>query len=166
MKPIEDGVATKKKGKQLKKEYLIIAILLAVIVAIFLSGSNVLSLFKSAQLAEQNYESILENKLENLLCEVDGVGKVKVMISTDGGTQSVVLKEVSEDYSNGSKSTEETVILVGGKPYVTKTCNPNIVGVAVVCQGADNLSVKMTITEIITTTLSVNADCVRIIKMK
>ena len=57
-------------------------------------------------------------------------------------------------------------LLINGKPYVTKHLNPKIIGVIVVCEGAENLQVKMTITEILATTLKVSADSVRIIKMK
>ena len=166
MKPIDENLKAPKKAKKVKKEYLIIAVLVAVVFAIFLSGSSVLSSFSKDKGASEDYASQIENRLENLLSQVDGVGKVKVFVSTDGSASDVVLKEVEEELVDGVKNTIESVIMVGGKPYITKTENPKIVGIAVVCQGADNLSVKVTLTEIITTTLSVDAECVRIIKMK
>ena len=64
------------------------------------------------------------------------------------------------------KTVKESIVLIGGKPFLVKTNNPKIVGVVVVCEGADDVSVKLSVVEIITTTLSINADKVRIIKMK
>ena len=77
-----------------------------------------------------------------------------------------MLKEVESKVVNGVKTTIESVVLVGGKPYVTKVENPKIIGVIVVCSGADDLNVRLSITEIINTTLKVDSDSVRIIKMK
>ncbi len=166
MKPIEEGKPVKKKQSKIKKEHVFIIVLCVVLVAIFLSSTSIFSSLKSNKNASNTYESSVESRLENLLKEVDGVGKVKVFVTTDGTQAEEVLKDVETKTENGYKVIEETVVLVGGKPYVTKTKNPNVIGVAVVCQGGDNLSVKVLITEIITTTLSVAPECIRIIKMK
>ncbi|MBO7215264.1 MAG: hypothetical protein J6V66_07240 [Clostridia bacterium] len=165
MKPIEDKQVVN-KTKSIKKEYVFIAVLLVVVIAIFISNGNLFSAVNSGEHGNLDYASKIESKLEKLLSEVQGVGKVKVFVTTDGSFSEVVLKDSKQETVNGEKTTVESVILVGGKPYVTKTSNPNIIGIAVVCQGADSLSVKLNVTEIITTTLSVSADCVRIIKMK
>ncbi len=166
MKPIEEMKSNNKNQKKIKKEHVIVVILCVVVVAIFLSSSSLFSGFKTSKKSTESYESIIEARLENLLKEVDGVGKVKVLVTTDGSSYEEVLKDVGIKSENGVNFTEESVVLVGGKPYVIKTNNPKIIGIAVACQGADNLSVKVLITEIITTTLSVDADCIRIIKMK
>ena len=166
MKPIEDGKKVLKKQSKIKKEHVFIIVLSVVAVAIFLSSTSLFSSIKTNKNETSGYENSVETRLENLLKEVDGVGKVKVFITTDGSYSEDVLKDVETKTENGSIVSEETVVLVGGKPYVTKTQNPKILGVAVVCQGGDNLSVKVLITEIITTTLSVNPECIRIIKMK
>lgn len=166
MKPIEDVKSNSKTHKKLKKEHVLVFVLCAVVAVIFLSGSSLFSTLKTSKKSTESYESIIETRLENLLKEVDGVGKVKVFVTTDGSIYEEVLKDVEIKSENGVNFTEESVVLVGGKPYVVKTNNPKIIGIAVACQGADNLSVKVLITEIITTTLSVNADCICIIKMK
>lgn len=166
MKPIEDGKKVLKKQSKIKKEHVFIIVLSVVAVAIFLSSTSLFSSIKTNKNETTGYENSVETRLENLLKEVDGVGKVKVFITTDGSSSEEVLKDVETKTENGSIVSEETIVLVGGKPYVTKTQNPKILGVAVVCQGGDNLSVKVLITEIITTTLSVNPECIRIIKMK
>ena len=162
-----DDVQVKKKAL-IKKEYIFLLILSVIVVLIFLSSQNVnLSFLKSENTKSSNsYVLELETSLKNLLKDVDGAGKINVFITVDGTEEEIVLKNVETKTENGVKTTVETIVLVGGKPYVTKTENPKILGVAIVCEGADDINVRLNITEIVTTTLKVNSDSVRIIKMK
>ncbi len=166
MKPIDDN-NSQKKLKSIKKEYVFILIICIVVVILFFWGNvGESKLLSSNKKESSDYSSTLENKLKNILSDVQGVGKVNVFISVEGGYSEIVLKEIEESIENGTKTLTEKVVLVGGKPYVISTENPKILGVCVVCEGADDVSVKMKIVEILTTTLKLDADCVRIIKMK
>ena len=51
-------------------------------------------------------------------------------------------------------------------PVAELVKNPDINGVIIICEGGDDLTVKMNIIEIITTALNVSADKIRILKMK
>lgn len=161
-------VTPAKKGSFLKKEYLIVILLAVVVIAIFLSSQDInLPLLKSEEnITVNSYVKNLELSLENILSDVDGAGKINVFITVEGTEEEIVLKNVETRTENGVKTTVETIVLVGGKPYVTKTENPKIIGVAIVCEGADDINVRLSITEIVTTTLKINSDSVRIIKMK
>ena len=162
MKTKIDG---KKVIKKVKIEYILAVILTAIIVIIFLSGSFDFSIISNDN-KTQNYQTELENKLENTIKNVKGAGKTSVIITTDGTSYEEVLKESVTTYENGVKTTTETIKLINGKPYVLKTHNPNIVGVIVVCEGANDINVKLAITEILTTTLCVDCENIRILKMK
>ncbi len=165
MKPIDDKPQNKKF--KIKKEYVFIVIVFALVAVLFLSNSLLSKdLFSSSKNKSLDYATTIENKLVNLLSNVDGVGKVKVMVTVDGSASEVVLKEIEEKVENGIKTRTESVVLVGGKPYVLSTENPKINGVCVVCEGADVLGVQVKIIEILTTSLKLDANCVRIIKMK
>ncbi len=155
----------KKVIRKVKIEYIIAVILTVLIVLIFLFQSFDLSIF-SANNSITSYQSELENKLENTIKNIKGAGKTNVIITTDGTSSEEVLKESVTTYENGVKKTTESVVMVNGKPYVLKTHNPKIVGVVVVCQGANDLSVKLAITEILTTTLHVDCENIKILKMK
>ena len=56
----------------------------------------------------------------------------------------------------------DSVIFVGGQPYVLYEKYPEIVGVAVVSDGADNITVKMALLDAITTVLKVPCNKVQI----
>lgn len=166
MKKITD-VTPSKKPSFIKKEYILIILLTVVVILIFLSGQDITLPFSNAEnKTSDNYVSSLESSLQKILGEVNGAGKISVFITVEGSEEQVVLKNVETKTENGVKSTVESIVLVGGKPYVTKVQNPKIIGVAIVCEGADDLSVRLNITEIVTTTLSVSSESVRIIKMK
>ena len=156
-----------KKRVVIKKEYLFIILLTAIVIVIFLSGQkNNFSFLKGDSSESVDYVSEMENRLETLLCDVSGVGKINAFITVDGSSREIVLKNVEDKLIDGVKTSVESIVLVGGKPYVTKTENPKIIGVVIVCEGADDLNVRLSINEIVQTTLKVDADSVRIIKMK
>ena len=165
MKP--NGDLQIKKTRAIKKEYILAVILAALVIVIYLSGQNINFSFLSTNTESSvDYASLLENKLKNLLTNVNGVGKVNVVITIDGTGEEIILKNVEEKIENNVKTTIQSVVLIGGKPYVTKTENPKIVGVIVVCEGAEDVNVRLAISEIVLTALKVEPDSVRIIKMK
>ena len=126
--------------KKIKLEYLIVA---ALAVAALIILPNV---FKTTEketaegsdIAE--YVSTLEDKLEKCLKTVHGVGKVNVIISVASGVEQVYATEVTKDA--GGKTTEAP-LLIGGKPVVKMESFPEILGVVIVADGANNLTVKM-----------------------
>lgn len=165
MKRFDNDGGTKRSV--FKIEYLLIIVLTIVVIFIFLSSHDLNFSFKSESQNQNNdYVTALESRLENLLSNVKGVGKINAFITVDGSEEEIILKNREEKVVNGVKSLIESAVLVGGKPYVIKTENPSVIGVVIVCEGADDLSVRLSINEIVLTTLKVNSDSVRIIKMK
>ena len=152
--------------KKIKIEYLIIVILLVVAVYIFFSSTSVnLGLSKNNN-DTSSYQNGIEEKLESTLSKINGVGDCVVSVSFDGSGEEVVLKNSETKTENGVTTQSSTAVIVNGKPYVLKELEPKVRGVVVVCKGADNLSVKMAITEVLTTILNVSSDNIRILKMK
>ncbi len=150
-----------------KFEYILIAILIVLLLCLFLSGSNLFGFNASKGVSEtSNYEVIMEEKLENLLSKVDGAGSVSVIISVDGTTKKEYLKNTQTKKENGVEIIEETTVFINGKPYITKENYPEVLGVVVICQGGENVKVKMAITEVITTVLPVTSENIRILKKK
>ena len=161
MKPLDDCKASKKTKYKLKKEYAFVVILIFVAIGIFISGTNIFSSVKGKNNSASSYETSLENRIENLLSEIDGVGKVKVFINAN-------FDESNNNNLNNNqlKWQEDSQIFATLNQGDNSGLNIKVIGVIVVCQGADKLNVKVTVTEVITTALSVSADSIRIIKMK
>ncbi len=129
-----------------------------------------------------DFASGLEEQLEGILSEMDGVGNVKVMITLKSSQELVVEKDEpvarsntnENDSSGGSRvisqmdSTESTVYRTTGsdsEPYVIKTLSPQVEGVVVVAQGAGTGTVNQSITEMVQALFGVEAHKVKVVKM-
>lgn len=131
-----------------------------------------------------SYTQEVENRLEALLSNMDGVGEVKVMVTLSSSVEQVVEKDVpysmdttkETDSAGGSRDVvnskqEETTVYVtdqaGNKtPYISKTLEPAIEGVTVVAQGGGNAVVQKNITDVIQALFGVEAHKIKVVKMK
>ena len=91
---------------------------------------------------DEEYEKLLEKKLEGILERMDGVGEVSVMITlSDDGT-----RIVDKDTKETSESIEKTTVIYDDEdasvPYVTSTDKPAVSGVLVVAQGGGSPQVN------------------------
>lgn len=132
--------------------------------------------------AEDVYVSGMEARLEEVLGQMEGVGKVKVMITVSDAGESVVEKDrISEnsvttetDSAGGSRSVteseedEETIYVKMGDettPYVQKQKMPTVEGVVVVAEGGDKSRVAANISESVMALLPVEAHRIKVVKM-
>ena len=192
-------------GSKLKKENMIVFILFGVLLFIIAlpteenkSEKSVLTdnrsekikeeknieTIVSAETMEQEYITYLEEKLENTLSYVDGVGKIKVMVTVSNSKKEVVEKDRVTNRSsttetdseggtrnvNNTESTETTLYTVDQEgnqiPYVTQVYEPEITGVMVVAQGAGRENVNSDISEAIQALFGIEAHKIKIAKMK
>lgn len=144
---------------KIKPEYLLVIAL--AVVAIFIFSSS----FKGEEKVSTNVDSYvdnLENKLKNSLSKVRGAGKVDVIISVNGGMQSVYATEKQ----TSSGDVKETLVFANGKTVVLKENYPEILGVVVVAQGANNLTVKIALLNATCVYLNIPDEKVEILSMK
>ena len=100
------------------------------------------------------YTKILESRLTNVLESMGGISDVSVMITVKDNGQRIALKDRNTSQSEGSDSsqtsvTEGTVLEKTGDsniPYVTKYVQPEVEGVVVCCNGAENAEIALKIT--------------------
>lgn len=88
----------------------------------------------------EQYRRALEEQLSDIVSGISGAGSTRVMI-TVGGSREYVYAEKS-DVDRKTRSDEETLrsqgepIMSGDTPIVRKVLSPQIVGAAVICEGA------------------------------
>lgn len=128
------------------------------------------------------YAAYLEEKLEQALGEMEGAGKVKVMITLSDSGERVALKDTKEqsnevtenDASGGNRTTkerqqEETTVYTesdsGTYPYVEREVYPKIEGVLVVAEGGGNQTVVSDISEVVMALFHVEAHKIKVVKM-
>lgn len=106
------------------------------------------------------YVDNLENRISNVLSNMSGVGKVKVVVSLECGFSYEYAKdsETKTTVSGDVKTTvtSETIILVSNQPVVVKEIYPVVKGVVVVAEGAKDVSIKMNILSAIETIFEID----------
>lgn len=127
--------------------------------------------------SEDDYVDEMERKLEAVLNNVQGVGKVSVMITIASSSEKVIEKdeETSVQTSSGndsemSSSTDRNEVSVysGGSgeeiPYVKKEISPQIEGVLVVAEGGDNAVVVESITGAVQALFGIETHKIKVMK--
>ena len=130
----------------------------------------------------QSYTAYLEERLEEVLREMEGVGKVKVMITLSDYGQSIVEKDtvdvsntITETDSNGGSRdtisrelTLETVQVEdesGTYPYVGMEILPTIEGIVGVAEGGGNAVVISQISKAAMALFPIEAHKIIVVKM-
>lgn len=125
------------------------------------------------------YASYLEASLEEMLSTMDGVGKVRVMITLENLGETVIEKDKNTtrnsttevDSAGGSRNTtdfsdvEETVYGGDDIPCVTKKLTPAVRGVIVSAQGGGDERTAENISEAIQALFGIEAHKIKIVKM-
>lgn len=114
-----------------------------------------------------DYGSRMEQKLEALLGQVEGVGDVQVMLTFKGTGE----KQVEKDTSlTGEETREETVYEEHGSsertPYVTSETNPQVEGVLVIAEGGADGRIRQEIIEAAQALFGIEAHKIKIMKME
>lgn len=115
------------------------------------------------------YEKEVERRLEGILSQINGAGKVSVMVTLESTVESVYAQQEKESGGENKISESEYVIIKtdGGEDGILlKTTQPEIRGVAVVCSGGGSAVVRRDITDTVTAVLGISAARVNITAMK
>ena len=105
------------------------------------------------------YQTQLEQRLEKLISQMSGAGKTTVMVTLETGEEAVY----ALDTLSGDLQSQNThVLLDDGSARTETVCQPQIRGVAVLCDGGDDVRVAARITELLTSLLDLpsNRICV------
>ena len=162
----KQNLISKIKGNK-KVQYFIIAILfvLLIIILFFFNKTDNKDTSENSYSIE-NYINSLENKLSNVLSQVEGAGKVEVVISVDSGMENVLATEkIIKDTQYGEESVE-TPIIVNGNTVIIKELYPKIKGVLIVSEGAKNINVMRRIQEATVSLLDIDLNQIEILTMK
>lgn len=130
-----------------------------------------------------SYQEKQEKDLERILGKINGVGSVDVVINF----QSSEVKVPAVDNSSQKSTTEETDseggtrvnsqetdgdkivmsnISNGSEPVILKTEKPEVLGVMVVAEGAEDSKIKYEITKAISSLYNISVDKVNVLAMK
>ncbi|GFN35448.1 sporulation stage III protein AG [Tepidimicrobium xylanilyticum] len=165
---------------------LIIGIILIILADIFIKDKkdniSTLQLERNNDIKsnESDYGAILEEKLENILSQLKGVGAVKVMITLEDTVEKIPAFNTTKnnettsevDSQGGTREivredmTIQVVTSNEGSLVVLKEIKPTVRGVIVIAEGAEDIRVKEMLYEAVKTVLGVPGNKVEIYASK
>ena len=175
-------------------EYVIAILIIAIIISIYASTLNTPSSRSDNEkdtdsqtgihwVKEEGIRDPQEIRLEQALSSIKGAGKVEVMITYKSGKEIVpafssvesttVTQE--EDNNGGTRSINQTDINTqpvtisnseGSEPLVLKEVEPEIKGVIVIAEGADDIRVKLELLKATQIALGVKSNQVEVFVME
>ncbi|HEY8348584.1 MAG TPA: stage III sporulation protein AG [Clostridiales bacterium] len=177
------------------------AIVIIIGVIIIIAGSAILAPRKSRQDApvqetarsgtahadivqDAEKEGDIETRLKSILSQIEGVGKVDVMITYSSTAEKVPAYDIKrsqdeteeKDSAGGTRKIRgeeyesslayEDMSSGGKSPVILKKLEPEIRGVLVVAEGAENIEVRDRICRAVTVVLDVSANRVQVVQRK
>ena len=132
----------------------------------------------------EEYGALLSKQVEDILKYMEGVGRVRVLVTMEASKEAIVEKDspytrtntLETDSEGGSRNIsdmenqEETVYITdsqGNKtPYVVKEMAPLVKGVVVVAEGGGQSEVKESITEALVALFDLEPHKIKVVKMR
>lgn len=134
--------------------------------------------YQTAQAQANDYVKALEARLVEMLSVVQNAGEVRVMVTLESAGETVYAQDEKNDTETTTRQdgtldrkslyeNEHTMIDAesGKQPLVQTQLFPLIQGVAVVCQGADDITVVARITDLVSVVLGLPTNRICVTKM-
>lgn len=161
-----DWVKLKSSGMEAVKKY-------RYVLLVVLAGILLMALPESKEEQEKPEKTVeasqpcLQESLSDILSQIAGVGKVKVLLTEAAGEQTIY--QTDENYA-GSDIRRQTVLVTNvsrEEAGLVKQVNPpTYQGAIVLCQGADSASVRLSIVEAVSNATGLSTDKISVLKMK
>jgi len=162
MSEVKEQGKSKKTGllERLKSvkhiEIIVVAVFACVVLLVIFNGFGTATGGASGGGSDElsEYARGMEQRLAEVLSDIEGAGKVSVMLHFDSSAELVPALE------GGDK-----MVIVGGKPVIIRQIQPKVSGVIVVAEGASNIKVKLELFKAVQTLLDVDQKCIEIFTM-
>lgn len=112
-------------------------------------------------------EQDLELRLAAILSQIDGVGRVQVLLTEESGRETLYQTDTQTDTD---RRTVDTVLVEDASRMETglvrQTVEPKYRGAVILCQGADQPSVRLAVVEAVRCVTGLGADRISVLNMK
>lgn len=152
-----------------KYRYVLIIVLIG-LVLMLLPGRQTQEQTPSQPAQEQQEQRDLAQELTQILSQIQGAGKVQVMLTVASGE--TTLYQYDEDVANGDSGSnrQDTVIVTDenrAQAGLIRQINPpTYQGAIIVCEGADSASVRLGIIEAVSKVTGLGTGRISVLKMK
>lgn len=116
-------------------------------------------------------EAAISDQLAEILSQISGAGKVQVMLTVAKGEETIYQTNNDCVTSNDSNNTQMDTVTVTDKDrnesgLIKQRIPASYMGAIVVCQGADNSTVRLAIVEAVANITGLGTDRISVLKMK
>lgn len=166
-----DWIKLKEKVPEFIRKYrfvILILVLGLILMAVPSRSENSEELEITTPVSSQKTE---EERLEEILMQIDGAGKVQVMLTLANGEETIYQTNDNTNNDDDSLSTRRDTVTVTDSDrvqsgLVRQVNPPTYLGAVIVCQGADHASVRLAIIEAVSKVTDLGADRISVLKMK
>lgn len=155
-----------------KYRYVVIVLMAGIFLMLLPSGTKKKDDAPPAEMEQQGPQlEITEEQLEAILFQIKGAGRVDVLLTYAGGERTVFQSDERSSSSENSQNKElETVLLTNSsrsdEALVSQLLAPEYLGAVVVCQGADDPTVRLAVSEAVSKATGLGVDRISVLKMK
>lgn len=155
------------KLKDFFQKYKYVLLIVAVGIVLMLWPEQHTGTSNTAPVTPEIAEPEMETQLEAILSKISGAGRVEVMLTTARGEET--LYQLDSDRTD-TQARQDTVIISGSdraqNGLVTQINPPTYLGAIVVCDGADEPTVRLNIVQAVSNATGLGADNISVLKMK
>ncbi len=125
------------------------------------------------KISDSEYCSYLESKIKEFVEKIDGAGKTEVIITLAETTEYIYATDDKDTRKNSSNNNDYTLqkdyVIIDNnnndEGLLIKTIEPKVRGVAISCEGADNIKVQEQIYSTVEALLDLNTSDISISKL-
>lgn len=158
--------AAAKLGRKIKSgklfEVVVVVILILVVAVIVFTTLTDRETSDETGGDSADYVQELEGRLSKVLSKMEGAGEVSVFVTVASEGEKVLAVETVQS-EDGTVTT--TPILSGGEPVVLEELMPEITGVLIVAEGANDLNVRFNLLEAAASVLNINQSIIKVYTM-
>ena len=152
-----------------KYKYVLLILAVGLVLLLWPSGQREKPAPESAGGGAEEFDlAALEEKLSQVLSQVEGAGKVTVALTVRSGTERVPLTDRSTSSRERESQVEEKTVVVntgsGQQAVVRLERAPVFQGAVVVCPGGDQAEVRLLLTQAVSSLTGLGADRITVCK--
>jgi stage III sporulation protein AG len=166
-----NGMIAKTKKALFRFRFPILVVVIGLVLLTFPGKSKVSSSVATEPITPTAQQNSTTQQLTEILQQIKGVGNVKVLLTISKGEKKEY--QTDEDLStdeNGGDIRKETVIIRDADDnetaLLTQIIAPEYLGAIVVCEGADDVNVKLAVLEAVSKATGLRSDSISVLKMK
>lgn len=163
------------KWTGLLKKYRLAAlvVLLGAVLMLLPTGGKAQTSGDSSELPGETYSlEETEQRMAEVLGTIDGVGRVRIMLTLRAGSSLRLAEDSSLSDSTGGQTKQEKQVLTVNRGsgrqevVVTQQLYPTYQGAVVVCEGAGSSSVRLAVVNTVSVLTGLSSDRISVVKWK